>query len=69
MAKFKVKGRIVSGKELVKIANREFTRDPKGKSVSGRPRNINMAYNFLRSGSNIEKYKVQEWNSERRLWM
>ena len=64
MAKFKVKGRIVSGKELIKIANRQFTRDPQGKSISGRPRNINMALSFLRSGDNIEKYKVQQWWAE-----
>ena len=69
MAKFKVKGRIVTGGELVKIAGREFTKDPQGKSRSGRPKNINAAYYFLRSGPNIKKYNALWWDPERKRWM
>ena len=63
MAKYKINGQIVSGAELIAIANREFSKDSQGRGRYGRPRTHEGAYAFLTSGTNRNKFKVEWHNS------
>lgn len=69
MAKYRINGRVVSGTELVRIANREFTKDSQGRGRYGRPKTGDGAYAFLRGGTNSRKFRVEWWSSEKRRWM
>lgn len=47
MSKYKINGRIVSGTELVAIANKEFTKGRHGRGRYGRPKTADAAHHFL----------------------
>jgi hypothetical protein len=64
MAKYKINGRIVTGTELVKIANKEFTKDSRGRGRYGRPKTADGAYSFLR-----HTFNVQWWNAQKKRWV
>lgn len=64
MAKFKINGKIVTGSELLRIANKEFSKYSQGRSRYGRPKTADGAYHFLTSGTNRSKFKVQWYNSK-----
>jgi hypothetical protein len=71
MGKWKVNNRIVSGTELVRLANREFTIDSQGRGKYGRPHTADGAYLFLKSAKKNRKYKynVCWWNSKTKKWI
>ena len=69
MARFKINRRIVSGTELVSIANKEFTKNSQGRSCYGRPKTADGAYYFLTSGTNTNKFKVQWWSTKDKKWI
>lgn len=69
MSKYKIDGKIISGNELIKIANKEFSKDSQGRGRYGRPKTHEGAYYFLSSGTNREKFKIEWYNSERKEWI
>jgi len=64
MTKYKINGRIVTGAQLLKIANKEFTKDSQGRGKYGRPKTGDSAYHFLR-----QKFAVQWWNAKKKKWV
>ena len=69
MAKFKLNGKIINGEQIIKIANKEFTKDSQGRGRYGRPKTSDGAYYFLTSGTNRGKFKIEWWNAKKGMWM
>ena len=68
MAKYRLNGKVVSGKELLQIANREFTKNSQGRGRYGRPKTADGAYYFLKCGTNSSN-NVAWWNAKKKRWM
>jgi len=69
MVKYRINNKIVNGSEIVKIANREFTKNSQGRGRYGRPHTSDGAYYFLTSGSNRGKFDIDWWSSKMKKWM
>ena len=69
MAKYKINGKMVSGTQLIKLANREFTKNSQGRGRYGRPKTHDNAHYFLTSGTNSNKFKVKWWSPSYKKWV
>ena len=69
MAKYKLDGQVITGRKLILLANREFTKDSQGRGRYGRPRTHDGAHHFLTSGTNRGKFNLQWWNSNTKRWI
>ena len=68
MAKYKLNGKEISGAELIRLANKEFSKDSQGRGRYGRPKTHDGAYYFLTSGTNRGKFNLEWYDSKSGVW-